>query len=217
MIFGMNKNINESNRIAKIMKNLSKWIIGSFLLSLLMFFFAAACVKNAENVNEQAEQSIESSYEAPVIEEREAVLLKGNDWISGIPGFDINGFSALSGVYRLEGLAAADSTDTGERGFYVYVTRELLFMGEEWLPVNTGTITSFERSEEDEFFTVGIMEDSQGGSWSIVFHFPFGLKAAGLSHDLFIVIFRNWINRFQYFLFQINSPSDLSLPAVVEF
>ena len=213
----MNKNINESIEIVKKMKKLSRLLKRGFLLSLLVVFFPLSCEKNIEIHNEPAVQPVISVFDEQAGAEREAVLLKGNDWITGLPGFDINGFPALSGVYRLEGLDIADGSDTGERGFYVYVTRELLFIGEEWQPANTGSVAYFERHEEEEFFAALILEDSQGGSWTIVFHFPFGLNAAGLDPDLFGAVFRNWTNRFQYFLFQINSPADLSLPAVVEF
>jgi hypothetical protein len=158
------------------------------------------------------ERSIEErSIGAPVTREKpgEAVLVRGNNWVHGIPGFGVNGFAALSGDYRFEGPSS---------GFTVYVTRELLYFSEDWrLRPGMGNIELFQRSGEEEDFTALILDDSQGSFWTVVFLFPPGLAGTGLDAEAFNRLLRAWTARLSYFLFFSASPQDISLPGAVEF
>ena len=145
---------------------------------------------------------------------RRIILLRGNNWITGIAGFGHNGFSALSGDYRLEGQAAGGNN----RDFTVYVTKENLYFSDYWQPRSgTGNLPVFQSTGKDGFFAAAMLEDSHGAPWAAVFHFPAGLDGAGLSDVVFNQLLRAWTGRFLYFLSLSKNLSELSLPAALDF
>jgi hypothetical protein len=140
---------------------------------------------------------------------REAVLVRGNNWVRGIPGFGVNGFPALSGDYRLQGPAP---------DFTVYVTMEQLYLTDDWhARPGMGNVEVFQRSGEEGDFAAVLVEDGRGILWTAVFLFPERSDRAGLGEDAFNRLLRVWSARLSYFLFLSASPDHVSLPGAVEF
>jgi hypothetical protein len=140
----------------------------------------------------------------------EMVLIRGNYWVSGIPGFGVNSFSALAGEYRLKSGADAD--------FSVYLTREPIYFSAEWqIRPGTGDISVHQRTGETGYLAAAMLDDSPGSSWVAVLFFPKGLEGAGISGDAFNRMFRVLTGRILYFISLSRSPRELSLPAALEF
>ena len=193
----------------------------AFTLFLSILLLAGSCAKTGESsasdVVPPSAGTAGKSAESPAATERGAVLLMGNSWVSGVPGFEANGFSALTGEYRLDGLAAGDGKDAGEGEFSVYITREILYFSGEWKSSRTGNITVFQRSGEEGFIAAVVLEKNQENIWTVIFQFPSGTEQGGLVPDVFNSMLRSWVNKFQYFLSQARSTAEISLPAVVVF
>ena len=151
----------------------------------------------------------------------EAVLIRGNYWVSGITGFGANGFSALTGEYRLQTTPAARAGEeqSGNAGdFTVYATRDFLFFSGEWQAMEgTGNINVLQRPWEEGFLAALAVEDRRGTYWNAIFRFEQGLEGAGISRDDLNRLLRAWENRFPFFLSISRSPGEVSLPAAVEF
>ena len=188
-------------------------------LRLPLLLILAACAKIGEApvtvvAAGSAAQNIEA--ESALLREagvsRKLVLSKGNNWATGISGFGVNSFSVLSGEYRLADRKGPDGD------FSVRVTAAPLYFSGIWQsrPV-TGNVLVYQCTGEVGFLAAVIMEDDYGTSWTAVFCFPFGLEEAGLSEDSFSQMLRAWTGRFLYFLSLSKSPSELSLPAVLDF
>ena len=190
----------------------------------------SSCENTADNLTAIGDTSVNSVSlpapaatlaAAPAAEVPEVVLVRGNYWVNGISGFGINGFSALTGEYRIRGFPAQPA----EGGvFTVFVTREPLFFSGEWQnrPVPTGTagtrnISVLQRSGEEGFFAATEVADGRGTTWIAVLWFRTGLEGAGISGDVFNRIFRVWTSRLSYFLSLARMPGEISLPAVLEF
>jgi len=116
----------------------------------------------------------------------EAILIRGNKWISGIPGFGDNSFSSLSGDYRLQD--SSDGISSGSAGgsavgsaggnineisgnisggsiesreFSVYVTREQLYFSGEWRTGSAmGNAPVFNRNTPGRNFMATTLEDN---------------------------------------------------------
>ena len=147
----------------------------------------------------------------------EMLLIRGNYWVNGIPGFGVNGFSALSGDYRYR---AGEVPDEGgrEEVFSVYLTREPLFFPSEWQSrQGTGGIQVFQRRGEEGFLAAALLDDGMGSTWFAVFWFKQGLQASGFGEEDFNRMLRIWAGRVIYFVSLSKSPRDISLPAAVEF
>jgi hypothetical protein len=161
---------------------------------------------------------------AAAAQDRSAVLIKGNTWGSGIPGFGSNVFSALSGEYRLDSKSAPDAGDSpAKEVFSVRVSTDpLVFSRDFWqhrpLPRGSALGDAMQREEEDGSFLVGFPFNGGNnmGTWTVLFQFPresaFALTDAGINR-----LIAAWIGRFRYFLSLIKTSSDISLPAVVNF
>ena len=192
---------------------------------ILMLFFTTvfllyACEKRGENPDntgnfdggnqEITVQGIEQ------LSRRGVVLLRGNEWIHGIPCFEDNSFPALTGEYCFQGPEAAG---TGrEMRFLVYLCPESLYFSEKWQPRRgTGNIETFQQNAEDCFFIAAILNDGMDVSWTAVFRFPRELEEPVLTEDTFNQMLRAWSNRFYYFLYLSRNRGELSIPAVVEF
>jgi hypothetical protein len=109
---------------------------------------------------------------------RGAILIRGNEWVAGLPGFPANAFSALYGEYRLEFSEAALSvgpdsagaapagTDAGGTGagnprlevrpfvddppdFYLWLSREGLYLPEDAWEARAG-IPGYTVQQRDE-------------------------------------------------------------------
>ena len=208
-------------------KELGMWKLFPLMLFFLVIMFS--CTRNTEETRNirYAENSAGPGGPAAVQQTRQTaetvrrvVLLKGNSWINGISVFGENSFSSLYGEYRLEGAAAPHEVPESpdKRDFKIQVTRESLYFSEEWQSwPGTESIRVYHRSDEEGFHGAAIMEGSQGAAWTAVFQFPRGLEEAGLSTDAFNQLVRAWTGRFLYFLSLSKAPSDLSLPAALEF
>lgn len=160
-----------------------------------------------------ADSTVVTVEEPPNRNGREAILIKGNDWISGIPGFEENSFPTLSGEYRLR----TGRTDGGNR-FFVYLSSERLYFSAEWQPGREiGNIQIFQRSTVYGFMVAGVLDDGHGVFWTAVFLFPLGREDLPLSDDAFDQMLRAWFSKLLYFLSLARTPAEISVPAVVEF
>jgi hypothetical protein len=150
-------------------------------------------------------------------QERRAVLVRGNTWVTGIPGFGNNAFPAISGAYRLEFSAAAG--EEGEPVVSVWLCREpLRFAEDAWQPWSGSGLSVVQRREgEAQLLGVSLSGGNNLGIWTAVFQFPRGIEAAGLTGEAANALTGKWVDRVLYFLFLIKNPADVSLPAAFAF
>ena len=150
-----------------------------------------------------------------------AILVKGNGWVSGIPGFGTNAFRALAGAYRLDGADTAENAVTGKdaagNNFNVFVTGELLYFSGEWQAATAGNMQAYQLYGADGFVEALILEDSKGVFRTVVFQVPQGLDSGGITAFSFSRMLPAWAGKFLYFASQADSAAEISLPAVVEF
>ncbi|MDR2159347.1 MAG: hypothetical protein LBP23_04685 [Treponema sp.] len=142
-----------------------------------------------------------------------AILIRGNEWVTGIPGFGDNVFPALAGQYRLE-TAEGNRPPAGTPAFSIWLTVEPLMFSEGlWRPRN-GLPGAFEReSEEGHFISLPLSADR--GAWTAVFLFhddPVIPDDAGLNR-----LINAWAGRFLYYFSLVKILTDVSMPAVVFF
>ena len=197
----------------------------SLLLAVLFLFFSVSCEKAGKaSVNEDNPASensplpgVSAVNEKTPLAGGEMVLIRGNYWINGIPGFEVNRFSALTGDYYIRNAGAGVSGESGE--FSVYLTGEILHFFGEWQsrPGTGEGLSVFQRTWEGGFLAAAMLDDGRGASWFAVFLFPAGLEGAGISGDGFNRMIRIWTSRVSYFLSLSKAQRDVSLPAVLEF
>jgi hypothetical protein len=177
--------------------------------------------------------------------DRGAILIRGNEWVAGLPGFPANAFSALYGEYRLEfpgeaysaentggaGVANSGGPEAGDSrpealsfeeappDFYLWVSRESLYLPEEIWETRAG-ITGYTVQERDEEGSLLAASAIDGGTardvWTVLFQFPQSIRTIRSPPETNLLI-RTWISRFRYFLSLAVTPADISLPAVVSF
>jgi hypothetical protein len=150
-------------------------------------------------------------------QERNVVLLKGNQWVRGFPGFDAGAVSALYGEYRLETAGTAPAAPIAV--FSIWLSMEPLFFREQIWERRPG-ITGFRAVQRGENGDLLVALPSGGGNlngWTILFQFPGGLSGMNLDNEEADRLIGVWTNRFLYFYSLIKSPADVSLPAVVGF
>jgi hypothetical protein len=167
---------------------------------------------------------------------RGAILIRGNEWLTGLPGFPANAFAALYGEYRIEfpgdALPAGsgfEGTDTGEPrmaalsfieappDFYVWLSKENLYLPQDlWeTRADIAGYTVRQRNEGDSLLAaLAIDGGTDRDSWTLLFQLP---RPAGLSPAETDLLIRTWTSRFRYFLSLAATPADVSLPAVVNF
>ena len=189
---------------------------------LITLFMLAGCGKAGEN-NENdgylaagnpagdgaAKTAIE---EGRPVTAGEAILVRGNNWIYGIPGFKDNGFHALTGEYRFQTAGA------GEERILVYLCSEHLYFSEEWQPRRgMGNIQASQRSAGEGFLICVMLDDGKGVLWNAIFQLPFKLEEKASGNDALNQFLTAWSNRFLYFLSMTKTQGDISIPAVVEF
>jgi hypothetical protein len=167
---------------------------------------------------------------------RRAILIRGNDWVAGLPGFPDNAFAALYGEYRLEfpgeaagtGSAGTDagafriaalSAGKGPPDFYAWLSRERLYFLEDIWETRAG-ITGYPAQQRNMGDSLLVAVEIDGGkdrdAWTALFQFPQSAGTMFGAGDLNLLI-RSWILRFRYFLSLAAMPADISLPAVVNF
>lgn len=180
---------------------------------LLILCVMSSCVKTG---TDSGEDNASAADAGSVQTRREAVLVRGNYWISGVPGFGVNGFAALTGDYRLlfprEELAGNDQSGR-ETEFSVFLTDEPLFFSREWqAKPGIGNFQAYQRGGEEGFLVAILPEDSP---WTVVILFPHGIPE--LAENAMNQFFRAWTSRLSYFISLAKHTSEISLPAAVEF
>ena len=194
-----------------------------FALFLIPAFFACEQTKkHAENAlagDSGTQAAADSASGQPETAGRDAVLIRGNYWTRGVLGFDENGFSVLIGDYRISnGVLPPGETAKADAGsFSVSLTMEPIYFSDGWQPLSARNLRVFQRSGEDGFFAAIVLDDGLGTIWTAVFHFPLGLEGAGLALEDLSLLLRAWADSFLYFLSLSKTPTDLSLPAALEF
>jgi len=152
---------------------------------------------------------------------RRMLLVRGNQWVNGIPGFGANGFFALKGEYQLLPRAENEAGNNGAGDFFVYLTKESLYFSADWQIRQQNRALqqnrTLQRSGEDGFLAAVTIDDGRGSSWIAVFLFPLGIEETGLGADAFDQLIRAWTGRFLYFYSLSRTIGELSLPAIVEF
>ncbi|MDR1319382.1 MAG: hypothetical protein LBJ90_07130 [Treponema sp.] len=164
-----------------------------------------------------------------------ALLFRGNEWRTGLPGFGDNVFSSFFGEYRIEASSAendpsreqAASAESGVSGsseaepsgaFSVRVSGEALVFAPGLWQSRAGIASALQRGESGSLFVaVPFAGAAVSGSWTILFQFPSDLGQAGLDETSANRLMNAWITRFRYFFSLIKTASDISLPAVVNF
>ena len=230
-VIEMKKPKENKNRIGTGVKFLSarrKGVVPQFLSALFLILMASSCGKGGNVSENGGNAGVSPPPGPPAAVNRELVLLRGNLWASGIPGFGVNRFSALTGEYRFadpSNQTSGEKDSGGEREFSVYLTMEPLYFSGGWQKrPDTGEIQVFQYTGEEGFLAATVLEASRdapgfprGVPWTAVFRFPTGLEEAGFSENVFTQMLSAWIGRFSYYLFLANTPGEVSLPAVVDF
>ena len=186
-------------------------VIILLLSSFFLGFTVLSCEKAAGIPEESETSTTEISADASATREppREMILVRGNYWVHGIPGFGVNGFRALSGDYHLSDYFPE---------FAVYVTLEPLFFPDEWhARPGMRSLEVLQRADEEGELAAVTLEDSRGLLWTAVFRFPPELQGTGFDAEACDRMLMAWTARFSYFLFLSASPDDISLPGAVEF
>jgi hypothetical protein len=148
-------------------------------------------------------------------QERRAILIQGNTWVTGIPGFENNVFPAVSGKYRLE--FSPSGAVREDQAVSLWLCREPLhFSGDLWQSRSgiPGLSAVQRRNGEVQLFGLSFSGGINLGFWTAVFQFDRGIEAAGLDDESANALVGKWVERFRYFLFLIKNPADVSLPAV---
>jgi hypothetical protein len=152
-------------------------------------------------------------------DERRAILTRGNSWVAGLPGFSANAFAALYGEYRLEFPGEAVSGGIGPGDFYVWLSKEPVYLPTDIWEARTGITgyTGWQRAEGDSFLVASEVEGGTNrDTWTVLFQFPQTIGAVLSSGEMNLLI-RTWLSRFRYFLSLANISTDISMPAVVNF
>jgi hypothetical protein len=151
---------------------------------------------------------------------RGAILVRGNRWVTGVPGFGDNAFPALKGEYRLEmsGPAGEDRPAEGRPAeapdFSIWLSAEPLVFSEGlWRP-RSGVPGALER-EDGEGRYVSLPLSGDRGAWTAVFLFH-GTQAPPDDASLNRLL-GAWTDRFLYYSSLVKIVTDVSMPAVVYF
>jgi hypothetical protein len=154
-----------------------------------------------------------------------AVLIKGNEWQTGIPGFGINTFPALFGEYLTEPAAVTAVTAGGDYRplrFMIRVSGQALFFDPGLWQPRPGVNSAMQQQNNDSLLiAIPYTGQNDTGTWTILFQFPRG-PGEDANSPLFSEaeadrLIRAWTGRFGYFLSLVKNFADISLPAVVVF
>lgn len=190
----------------------------TLLLALPLLLAAFSCNKTGDGPENAAIQAAETapaaqgpSAQGPSAQGRAAIMIRGNNWVSGVPGLGTNVFSALAGDYRLEG------PNAGGSHFSAYATGTLLYLSDEWKGPEAGSSALYRKAGDEGEIITSVLEDSHGNLWTVIFVFPRGLEGCGLDTRSFNMLFGAWTNRLLYYISQAAAIEEISLPAVVDF
>ena len=141
-----------------------------------------------------------------------AFLSQGTELRRGLPGLGENAIPAWFGEYRF-------TIPEGPSSFSVWATNEgLYFSPQEWTSRTWGTLRGLEKN--DPRGTLVVLPTPQGfvgGQWNVFFLIPPTKKPASPGASVENVLFRAYLDRFTYFLANVQRVSDVSLPALIEF
>jgi hypothetical protein len=146
---------------------------------------------------------------------RAAILLRGNEWVTGIPGFGENAFPAIFGAYRLDEQGREPGySSVEEAAFSVWVCHEALFFDDNWQFLrDIGGYPVHKYLKNDNLSLVVSFESSTGRPWDAVFIFARGIQDNSWLNQFI----EAWIYRFLHFLSSAEMDEQLSLPAVVSY
>lgn len=152
-----------------------------------------------------------------------AVLIRGNERVTGIPGLGENAFAALYGEYALEREAAAPRAEAGQHDaarFSVWLfSVPLVLPGGDWKPwPEDRGLRASQKSEADALLLAMLVEDPgpRGGFRGLLFRFPQEAQGALGTGSLSRLI-RAWVHRFRYFLAPGVGENQISFPGVLKF
>jgi hypothetical protein len=196
---------------------------GAFITALALF---ASCGivrgnKGEASAAETAPVEIREEASRAPAAGRNIILVKGNEWITGFPGFKDNFFSSLYGEYRLELPGFSPPGEAAPPVFiFLWLSREPLYFPEDIWQRRSGVAgyTVLQKKEGEGLLAAAALDGGPvHGQWTVAFQFPQGVEALGLNDSEANQLIRTWISRFLYFLSLIKSPGDVSLPAIVNF
>ena len=145
-----------------------------------------------------------------------AILQRGNELRTGIPGFGDNAFAGFYGEYVLETWSGGES----QKGplFYVWVSREPAVLPPQTWSSREGEARIFEKTEGDTLLLTTMTGYEGAGSRlrRILFQFPPEtqefLGAEGVNR-----LVRSWLSRFNYFFSRAEGDANMSLPAILNY
>ena len=153
---------------------------------------------------------------------RQAVMVTGNTWITGNPGFGGENITALFGEYRVEFPGEIDRESPYT--FTVRVCIEPGLLTAEGWQLRPGSSSLLQRQEKPGLLIGFPFSGGVGlGVWTVIFCFPPGSGAElqtlpdGLGNADINRLINAWTERFYYFFSLIKVSSDMSLPAVFGF
>lgn len=143
---------------------------------------------------------------------RGAFLSQGTELRQGLPGLGQNAIPAWFGEYRC-------TIPGGPPSFLVWATNEgLYFSPQEWENRTWGTLRGLEKNDpRGKLVVVSTPNGFVGGQWNVFFLIPPQKTSDFLGISVENVFFRAYLDRFTYFLGNIKTVSDVSLPALIEF
>jgi hypothetical protein len=154
-------------------------------------------------------------------ETRRIVLVRGNEWVLGLPGLGENAFTALYGLYSSEIDGSPEEAPDPRRGtFSVWLSREWLYFSEARWESRPGVSVyrTLQRYEGDTLLVAVFPEGRTGGDgWTIFIQFSEDALAAGLNDRAVDRLIEVWTSRCLHFLSRTQTWADASLPAVVYF
>jgi hypothetical protein len=157
----------------------------------------------------------------PRPETRRIILTRGNEWVSGLPGWEENAFAALYGLYFPEFPPSPEQQGERSAGtFSVWLSRERLYFSESRWEKRPGIFSCpvLQQYEGEALLAAAPLgERAPEKDWTVIFQFPGGPAAAGLNDAGVNRLIEVWASRCLYFLSRAEGAADLSLPAVVSF
>jgi hypothetical protein len=149
---------------------------------------------------------------------RQAVMIRGNIWVTDNPGFGSGAITALFGEYRVK-IQHEEAINTSFV-FTVRVNGDPALLNTQGWQRRPGSVPMLQRQENGNLYIGYLFSGGTDlGEWTVIFCF-FGADKADFNVLDDIAINRligTWSERFRYFFSLIKIPSDMSLPAVVIF
>jgi hypothetical protein len=165
----------------------------------------------------------EAVWEFPGADSRRVILVKGNEWVFGLPGLGENAFTALYGLYSSESDDSPEESPAPDqrRGtLSVWLSREWLYFSDaRWeIRPDVSAYRVLQRYEGDTLIVAVFPEGrTAGDDWTIFIQFPERGAAAGLNDRAVNRLIEAWTSRCLHFLSRAETKADVSLPAVVFF